>query len=98
MGNLFSRFSLVTVSVIAAAVIFGFVAGGVVIHRFQSVSQTSSQQQEQPDKNDQKAGQPEKDDQQGEQSGESHGNGNHKEKSHATGTRTTEPPDSEGND
>ncbi len=88
MGNLFSRFSVVGVSVVAAALIFGFLAGGVVVHRFQTASQTSTQQEEQP----------EKDDQQGEQKGEQKGKAKGHDKSHATDGRTTEPPASEGSD
>lgn len=84
MGNLIPRFSLVGVSVLAAALIFGFLAGDIVVHRFQTTSQTTSQQQEQP----------EKDDQQGEQYAKQKGH----DKSHASGGRTTEPADSEGND
>jgi transcription initiation factor TFIID subunit TAF12 len=86
MGNLFSRFSLAAVSLIAAALIFGFLAGGVVVHRFQTTSQTqtNSKPDQQPEKNDEQA------DQQGE--------GKDQENSHASGGRTNEPPDSQGND
>ena len=84
MGNVFSRFSVVKVSVVAAALIFGFLAGLVVVHRFQTASQTGSQQQEQPEKDDQRA--------------EHHGKAKGHDESHATGARTTEPSDSEGGD
>ena len=54
--NLFHRLGMVGAIVIASALIFGAVAGGVIVHRLDTTSSASSEQA-QGDESDQKAGQ-----------------------------------------
>lgn len=55
VANLFHRLGIVGAIVIASALIFGAVAGGVIVHRVDTTSSASSEQA-QADESDQKAG------------------------------------------
>ena len=49
MGNLFSRIGITGLSIVAAALIFGVLAGGIVVHRLEAspaASQSEQQQQQ----------------------------------------------------
>lgn len=91
MGSIFSRFSLTTASLLAAFLIFGFIAGGVLIHRFET-SPSASQQSEQPENQSSEKNDSQDEDAQGDQGDKGPKAPGH---SKATGARTIEPPDND---
>lgn len=91
MGDLFRRLGAAGLSIVLAALIFGFLAGGIVLNRYihPAAQITAQQQQEQKE---QQEGAPK----QGEQGDQNDEQGGQKEKadpedSHATKARVTEP-------
>ena len=56
MRSLFHRLGLVGAILIASALIFGAIAGGVIVHRLQTTPTASSEQQQGDQVDEQKAG------------------------------------------
>ena len=85
LRRLIAQLGVTGLIIVVAALVFGVVAGGVVVHRLEA-SPAASQEGQQGEASDQKDEGPPK--------GQGHGHGN----GHATGPETTEPQDSQEND